>query len=210
MTSSSKLLVAALVTLITIACSSTPKVDLNEPRRVLGREDDVRIDAQLLADTVGPNSLVGVTYEIQNLRDTPIALVNLSGDASYDVNSRTITVNVGAEIPTEESVQNLVTIPSGGSKSFTTGARVNVHVPLLGPTTPAPRYLRLRVNYLGNVQSVETLIETQSTASVSPDLFPKWIESNEAITTSSVPIAWGQSASMRGMPDVAFGGGAMR
>jgi hypothetical protein len=40
---------------------------LNDPRRAVGREDDVRVNAQLLRDTVSPSRAIGVTCQIENL-----------------------------------------------------------------------------------------------------------------------------------------------
>jgi hypothetical protein len=190
MTSSPRLLVAATLTLIAVACSSAPQSSITDSYRVLGREDDVRIDAQLFTGAVGPNALIRVDYEIENLRNAPIVIANLSGDASYDVDSRTITVSVGSEIPTDLSVTKLVTIPAGARKSLSTGARVNVGLPLLGPQTPRPRYLRLRVNYLGNAEPFDSLLVPSPAAKVGTDVFPVWIENNQAVMTSAVPIAW--------------------
>ncbi|MHB0970687.1 MAG: hypothetical protein ACYC7A_17085 [Thermoanaerobaculia bacterium] len=193
MTSSPRLLVAATLTLIAVACSSAPLPSTADSYRVLGREDDVRIDAKLFTGAVGPNALIRVDYEIENFRNAPIAIANLSGDASYDVDSRTITVSVGSEIPTDQSVTKLVTIPAGTRKSLSTGARVNVALPLLGPQTPRPRYLRLRVNYLGNAEPFDALLPPSPAAKVDADVFPVWIENNQAVMTSAVPIVWGNA-----------------
>lgn len=190
MTPSPRLLVAATLTVIAVACSSAPQSSTSDSYRVVGREDDVRIDARLFTGAVGPNAMIRVDYEIENLRNSPIAIANLSGDASYDVDSRTITVSVGSEIPTDQSVTKLVAIPAGARQSLSTAARVNVTLPLLGPQTPRPRYLRLRVNYLGSTEPFDALLAPVPAAGIDADVFPVWIENNQAVMTSAVPIAW--------------------
>lgn len=55
MKSSKSLVFAAAVVLsINALPSDAASVDMKDPRRALGREDDVRIDAQIAQDTVSP------------------------------------------------------------------------------------------------------------------------------------------------------------
>ncbi|HEX6642024.1 MAG TPA: hypothetical protein VF215_12975, partial [Thermoanaerobaculia bacterium] len=82
-------LLAAIV-LIHAAAASAASIDMDDPRRTVGREDDVRIDAQLIQDTVSPGSAIGVTWQIQNLSDSPIAVAEKVVAATYDADSRTI------------------------------------------------------------------------------------------------------------------------
>jgi len=185
-----------LSTLFLLACSTSSQVDLKEPKRVLGLENDVRIDAQLSADRMAPNSLVGVTYEIENLRNEPIALADLIPEITYENDSRTITINLGAEVPGNQIVPRLVRISSGEKKSFTTSARMNLVMPATaGPFVAYPQLLRLKVNFLGNVQPFEKLIDIPeraiSDAKLADSMFATWIENNEAVVTNAIPIRWG-------------------
>lgn len=192
---SAPLLFAAL---FLAGCATTTHVDPKEPKRVLGLENDVRIDAQLSADRMAPNSLVGVTYEIENLRNEPIALADLVPEITYENDSRTITINIGAEVPGNQIVPRLVRISSGEKKSFTTSARMNLVMPAsAGPFVSYPQLLRLKVNFLGNVKPFEKLIDIPERAIVDAKLadsmFATWIENNEAVVTNAIPIRWGAS-----------------
>jgi hypothetical protein len=205
MKSSLTTIVVILLAVAVTACSSAPQVSSSEPRRVLGRDNDVRVDAQVYAETLGPGSVVHIAYEVQNFRKHPIAVSDLSGEASYDPQSRTITLNLGSELPYEDGVRKLTVVPSGEKKSFTTGARVNTYVPVAGPTAAVPKFVRVRVNYLGNVEPFE-----HEAAALPPPtqgkirqvidrLFPAWIEHNEAIFTNAIPIRWGGTDRLAGV-----------
>lgn len=182
------------------ACSSSNHVDPKEPKRVLGLDNDVRVDAQLSADRMAPNSLIGVTYEIENLRNEPIALADLVPEITYETDSRTITINLGAEVPGNQIVPRLVRISSGEKKSFTTSARMNLVMPATGgPFVAYPQLLRLKVNFLGNIQPFEKLIDIPERAiadsKLADAMFSTWIENNEAVVTNSIPIRWGSADS---------------
>lgn len=75
------------------------QIDMDDPRRAVGREDDIRVDAVLIDDTVSSGSAIGVTYQVHNLTSHPIALAEKLCTASYDAASRTITVAIGSEVP---------------------------------------------------------------------------------------------------------------
>lgn len=178
------------------SCATSTHVDPKEPKRVLGLENDVRVDAQLSADRMAPNSLVGVTYEIENLRSEPIALADLLPEITYENDSRTITINLGAEVPGNQIVPRLIRIRSGEKKSFTTSARMNLVMPAAaGPFVSYPQLLRLKVNFLGNVQPFEKLIDIPeraiADAKLADSMFTTWIENNEAVVTNAIPIRWG-------------------
>src|SRR6185436_2441155 len=65
MTTKTALLALTASTLLTAAAANAAGIDMNDPRRALGRENDVRIDAQLLQETVSPGTAIAVTYQIQ-------------------------------------------------------------------------------------------------------------------------------------------------
>src|SRR5829696_2754464 len=86
---------------ILAACSSTAPVDLTEPRRVVGTENDVRIDAEVFGETLSPNVNIPIKYDITNNRSTAILVADLNLLASYDPETLTVTVDIGSEIPGE-------------------------------------------------------------------------------------------------------------
>ena len=59
--------------LVAAACASAP-VNMNEPRRLVGTENDVRIDAEVIGDQLSPTTRLPIKYDITNNRATPIAL----------------------------------------------------------------------------------------------------------------------------------------
>jgi len=112
----------AAITLLHAAAASAANIDMNDPRRVVGRESDVRVDAQLLQDTVSPGSVVAVTYQIQNFTAAPIAIADRVTTASYDADTATITLAIGAEVPQDGRMPHVATIGPGEKKVFRTGA----------------------------------------------------------------------------------------
>jgi hypothetical protein len=122
-------IIAFLFALLAPIClSGAPRIDMNDPRRALGREDDIRVDAQLLQETVSPGSPLGVTYQIQNLTKEPVAVAEKVCAASYDSESQTITLAVGSEVPVDGAMPRLAVIQPGEKKTFTTGATVRLAV----------------------------------------------------------------------------------
>ncbi|MHB9001926.1 MAG: hypothetical protein ACYC9N_20705, partial [Thermoanaerobaculia bacterium] len=103
------------VAVILSACSSIKAPQ--EEQTVIGRENDVRLEARLLAQGIGPNARVAITYDIQNLRSKPIAVADLNASSEYEVASRTITIHIGAEVPGNELVPRLLLINTGGTES---------------------------------------------------------------------------------------------
>src|SRR5688500_14867366 len=78
---------------VMLGCSSGSGVDLDEPRRVLGSEADVRVDAQIFAERVGVGTGIRMTWEIENRRRDPIAVADLIPHVTYDETERTLVVN---------------------------------------------------------------------------------------------------------------------
>jgi hypothetical protein len=181
--------------LVAASCASSNKVDMEEPRRLLGREENVRIDAQIIGDRVTPNSTLPITYEIQNLRDTPIAVADVVALSDYDPSTRTISVTLGAEVPGNEFVPRLILIGPGEKKSFSTGARTTFIIPRSGALPAYPQGLRIRVNYLRQVEPFQKLVGIPEKAINDPamaaQIFPHWVENNESVTTNTIPIRWG-------------------
>lgn len=185
--------VAFAAALLMAACStsqssvSTTPTDssVDKSFRVLGRDNDVRIEAQVLTNEIRQAALVAITYEIENFRSQPIAFVPLDPTVDYEPGSRTLTVGLGSEIPVEEALPRLVRILPGERKTFSTGARISV--PSASTTRFGPRFLQLRLNYLDGTEVFEPLI-----ASGDHDgLFRSWLDHIAAVVTNALPIRWG-------------------
>src|SRR5437588_12830617 len=88
--------IIALAVLLIAATVQAAKVDMRDPRRAVGREDDVRVDAELAQDSVSPHSKICVVYQIQNLTQAPIALADKISDATHDSATQTSPVAFSA------------------------------------------------------------------------------------------------------------------
>jgi hypothetical protein len=177
-------------------CASTA-VNMAEPRRIVGTENSVRVDAQVSTDQVAPGSYIPITYEITNQRETAIAVAELLPETTYDPESHMFTVNIGSEVPGNEMLPRLVSIAPGEKKSFTAMARV-IYV-------RAPRQVdaqlgseaagfRLKVNFLGDTEPFRELIGIKEVAVTDPKLadtlFPLWLDRNEVVYTNAIPMRW--------------------
>jgi hypothetical protein len=168
-------------------------IDMDDPKRSVGREDDIRIDATLLDDTISSGTTIGVTYQIQNLTKHPIAIAEKVCSASYDADSRTITVSIGSEVPAHGLLPKMITIEPGQKKTVNTGAMFNIIVPSVrSPLSPAPRLLQIKVSVLRDVAPFQALIaqqvENAKPVELSDELFDKWLEGNDSIFLNAVPI----------------------
>jgi hypothetical protein len=180
--------------LLLLASCATGGVDMEEPTRVLGREDDVRVDAQFIAPSFAHGANVSIVYEIENLRATPIAFANLNPELAYESESGTFTATVGSEVPGNQLVPRLLEIKPGERVTFTAGARLIVPVSRdLQATTP--REIRLKLVYLNAVEPFRELVGIPEVAIQDPALadrlFPLWIEHTGTVTTNAAPIRWG-------------------
>lgn len=186
---SSQCCIAAAASLFFLSCATTgePVVDRSNSLRVVGRESDVRIDAQFASQRLGAGARIRVTYEIANHRATPIAIVDVA-EASYDHSSRTITMNVGSEIPDAAAAPKVVLIPAGQKRRFSSGASCSFPAVAVRRLAGSPDFIRLRVNFLGGTDVVDALLA----GSKPPvdDLFTAWLEDQEVVLTNSVPIEW--------------------
>lgn len=184
------LAVAAL--LVLGACSST-KIDMTEPRRVVGTESAVRVDAEV-TDEMRPGSPISITYAVTNHRPTAIAIADILPESSWDGETRTVTVSIGSEVPGEVMLPRLVRIGPGEQKSFTAAARIQRLIPAKSadPRAQNTTLLRLKVNFLGDTGPFSELIDIHEKAVVDPkradELFAKWLEKNEVVYTNAVPV----------------------
>jgi len=178
------------------SCATTKPVNFKEPRRVVGTENDVRIDAEIDADRLTPSQTINLKYDISNHRQLPIAIADILPDSSYDPETRTVTIGIGTEVPGESMLPRLVVIAPGETKTFVTTARVTILIPA-GAPSPFIRYpnaLRVKVNFLGDTEPFAKLISIPERGLHDPtlaaDLFTKWLERNETVLTGTVPMRW--------------------
>lgn len=193
---SSKLLLALLGAIVLIhaaAAAAATTIDMDDPRRVVGREDDIRIDALLVQDTVSPGSPVGVTYQIQNLTDHPVAIADRVATASYDEDTRTITLAVGAEVPPSGKLPNLVVIAAGETRVFRAGATPAFNAAAIRTSMGVePRYVQVKVSILRDIAPFRQFIgqEGRTARDLSDRQFDQWFESNDSIFLNSIPVRY--------------------
>ena len=129
MRSSKPFFAAVAATVIGTATAVAAHVDFNDPKRALGREGDVRVDAQLARDTVSPNAPVTVTYQIENLSRATVAVADKIFDITFDPDARTITFSIGAEVPPGPNMPHLAIIKPGEKRVLTGGAILHIATP---------------------------------------------------------------------------------
>jgi hypothetical protein len=195
-----KILLALPAVLLLASCASSG-VDMEEPNRVLGKEDDVRVDAQFVASSYAQGGNVSIVYEIENLRKAPIAFASLGPELSYESETGTFTATVGSEVPGNQFVPRLVEIKPGERAKFTGGGRLVVPVARDLPIS-VPQEIRLRLVYLNDVEPFRELIGIPEVAvadrALADRLFPLWIQHSAAVTTNASPIRWGGRSSTAG------------
>jgi hypothetical protein len=194
----SKPLVPAVAVILIAGVAFAARVDFNDPRRALGREDNIRIDAQLAQDTISSSAPINVTFQVENLTQASIALADKVSDMSYDVDSRTITLTLGAEIPAGSSMPHLVVIAPGEKRVFRSGALVRIVMPSARtPWTAVPRFVQIKVNVLRDILPFASLIEQQRRSTTPPalpnDMFDRWVESTDAVYLNAIPVRWNSS-----------------
>lgn len=183
---------SVVVLLLLTACASTA-VNMSEPRRVVGTESLVRVDAEI-NEVVRVGAPIGITYEITNQRPTAIAVADILPETTFDPETRTVTVSIGSEVPGTTMLPRLVQIAPGEKKSFSTTARMNRMLPALSadPRASATTLLRLKVNFLGDTAPFAELIDITekaiADANRADELFPVWLEKNEVVYTNAVPV----------------------
>jgi len=185
-------LVVLLVATATIAQAA--KVDMRDPRRAVGREDDVRVDAELSKDTIASHSNLGITYQIQNLTTGAIAFADKVVDTSYDVDTQTITVSFGAEIPAA-TMPHLVVIRPGETRTFRGGGSVTVNAPnTRSPWVSLPRYVQIKVTVLRDLKPFAGLIDQQNKTAAAPsisnEVFDRWVERVGSVFLNPIPVRW--------------------
>jgi hypothetical protein len=180
--------------LVLAACTSTKPVDMKEARRVVGTENDVRVDAEVYGDRLAPNITLPVKYDVTNHRNTTILIADLLPESTYDPETHMVTISIGSEIPGEQFLPRLIPIRPGERKSFSTAAHVVIVANPGSPWVPRPNALRIKVNFLSDPLPFEKLIAIPERAVHDPvlaaQLFPKWVEGNETVFTNTLPMRW--------------------
>jgi len=170
-------------------------VDFKDPRRALGREDDIKVDAQMLQETLSPGSPISVTYQVENLTAAPIAIADKVADATFDADSQTITFTIGAEIPQGTAMPHLTMIAPGQTRAFRIGASAQVLVPnAKSPWAHAPRFVQITVNVLRDLKPFANLIAQQQKSAAAPplpnELFDTWVASVSSVELNVLPVRW--------------------
>jgi hypothetical protein len=183
-----------LLLLVVVGCTSTKPVDMKEPRRVVGTEADVRVDAEVYGDRLSSNVTLPLKYDITNHRATPILVADLMPQSTYDPDTHTVTVDIGSEIPGQQFLPRLIPIQPGERKSFASAVHVVIMANPTSPWMPRPNALRLKINFLGDSKPFEKLVAIPERAVHDPQLaeqlFAKWVEGNETVITNSLPMRW--------------------
>jgi len=184
--------VAAMAAMVVSAAVHAATIDMNDPLRAKAREDNVRIDAQLLSDTVSPGSPIGVTWQIQNLTAAPVAVDTKHVAATYDPDSLTITLAIGSEVPDDGNMPAMVVIAPGESKVFTGGANAAISPAAVRAMNGAPRYVQVKVSILRDIERFLPLIQSHSARPqrLSDELFEQWFESADTIFLNTLPVMW--------------------
>jgi hypothetical protein len=194
MSSSRPFFTAVAAILIGAATATAARVDFRDPRRALGREGDIRVDAELSQDSVSPNAPVNVTYQIENLSRSTVAVADKIVDATFDSDARIITLSIGAEVPPGANMPHLAIIHPGQKRVFTGGAILHIVIPSVRtPWTAVPRYVQIQVTLLRDVTPFVKQIELQNRAAVVPlpnDMFDRWVENSESVLLNTIPVYW--------------------
>jgi hypothetical protein len=184
----------ALLTIMAAACASTGPVDLEQFRRVVGTENDVRIDAQIYGEALSASVVIPVRYDITNNRQSTIAVADMVSETSWDADAQTITVTIGSEVPGATLLPRLISIAPGEKKSFATSAHVNVLIAADSLNRRPPNAMRLKLNFLGDTEPFAQLVNLTQKGLYDPkladELFPKWLERNETVYTNTLPMRW--------------------
>jgi hypothetical protein len=186
-------IVFLLLVVAMTSCTSTKPVNLSEPRRMVGTDNGVRVDAEIYGETLSASNNIALKVDVTNLRATTILVADLIPEASYDPETQMVTVEIGSEIPGEQFLPRLLSIAPSGRRTFATGARLVVR-PSPGVPRGRPNALRIRLNFLGEIGPFQTLVDIPERAVHDPVLaaaiFNRWVERNETVTTNSLPMQW--------------------
>jgi hypothetical protein len=191
-------------TLLFATAAEAAGIDMDDPLRALGREGDVRVDAQLMTGTISPGSPISVTYQIQNFSTETVAVADKTVDASYDDETRTITLAIGSETP-GDNLPHMITIKPGEKIVLRIAATPVLSAAATRGTFGAPpRYVQVKVTILRELAPFATLIANQDRGPqrISDQLFDQWFESSDTIFLNSLPVQWSPRSISGGAADV--------
>jgi hypothetical protein len=192
-----RLFFVSSLTAVFVASAFAADIDMNDPHRAVGRENDVRIDAQLLSDVIQTGSPIAVTYQIQNLTDQAVAVAEKSCSASYDADTQTITLSLGSEIPPDGAMPKMVTIGPGEKKVFR--AATSVHSAMARSGRMGPRFVQIKVSVLRNLNPFRELLDRQKRSPAPAAIplndaqFEQWLDGNDTIYLNALPIRFEKS-----------------
>jgi hypothetical protein len=191
------------------AAANAAHVDMKDPRRALGRDDDVRIDAQLFQDTLEANGPISITYQIENLSSTPIAIADRVVDVDFNRDDAMVTVSIGAEALTTKTLPHLVIVAPGEKKTFKSGGTVRGVQSARGPFVSVPHAVQIRVNILRDIGAFRKAIVAQqqpnAAVAVTDEMFDRWIDSSNSIDLNALPVKWSASQSHESIPSAEEG-----
>jgi hypothetical protein len=126
-----------------------------------------------------------VTYQIQNLGAAPVAVAPKVIAASYDADSRTITLSVGAEVPEDGKMPQVVEIAPGETKVFRGGAIPALSLASLRIAHAMPGFVQVKVSILRDVASFSAVNSGQPLTDAQ---FDQWFEANDTIFLNTIPV----------------------
>jgi len=169
---------------------------MEEPRRIVGTESSVRVDAQIPTENLTYSQRLVVHYDITNQRPAPIAVADILPEVTFDSETRIVTISLGSEVPGERLVPRLIGIAPGEKKSFSVSTQVTINLPPSGynPFLRHPNALRVKLNFLGETRAFAKLLTMTEKAVNDPkladELFPAWVAENETVYTNIIPMRW--------------------
>ena len=183
--------VALLATISVTTSAGAASIDMANPHRAVGREANIRVDAQLASDTVRGGAPVTFTYQIHNLSEATVAVADRMTDASFDEENRTIVIGVGSEVPPDGNMPAMVLVAPGEKKIFTAAATAGLRAAAMRSTMAiVPRFVQVKVAILRDVRPYLDLIENRSRQRLSDELFEQWFESTDTIFLNSIPVRY--------------------
>jgi hypothetical protein len=168
-----------LLTLLAIFYGTTSTAAAaSKSERVLGLDDDVRVEATVLPNHMNSGNRVRIIYEIENRRPEPIAIYDIESVTSYDPETRMITVDLGAEVPVEQGEPILIL--SAEKRTFERTVTLSGIPPVF---RKAVNFIRFRLHFLNNDRWEESMEPD------SPEpAFLRWVEHKRTVHTNSIPI----------------------
>jgi len=163
---------AVVFSLVVVSgCATSQKtVDMKDARRVVGTENEVRVDAEVYGDRLSTSTTLPIKYDITNQRSQSILVADIVPDATYDDETQMVTISIGSEVPGNIMVPRLIAIAPGEKKTFNTAAHVAIAASSANsPWVRHPNAVRIRVNFLGDATPFQQLIAIKETAIVSKD-----------------------------------------